>query len=84
MLDQYRVDPIQSVVGNTVLDIIHKENLISNADQVHKHFVKEIHGIMEKHPGIGDVRGAGLLLGKGIMPNVIIASFSYLDLQVLI
>jgi 4-aminobutyrate aminotransferase-like enzyme len=46
-----------------VLEVIGEEKLMENAAAVGAHMIAGMRRLGERHPGIGDVRGAGLFLG---------------------
>lgn len=45
------------------LDVIEKENLVANAEHVGGHLMAKLERLQQDDPGIGDIRGKGLLLG---------------------
>ncbi|KAF8369033.1 hypothetical protein PRIPAC_86862 [Pristionchus pacificus] len=57
----YGGNPMASVVGKAVLDVIEEEGLQKNCDVVGTHFLKSL--VSLKNPKIGDVRGKGLMIG---------------------
>lgn len=57
----YGGNPLASVVGKTVLEVIEEEKLQENCAVVGDHFLKQLASI--KSPLIGDVRGKGLMIG---------------------
>ena len=56
-------NPVVSVIGKAVLEVIEKENLQANALQMGNHILAGLNKLKEKHKIIGDVRGKGLMLG---------------------
>lgn len=56
-------NPVSCAIGMAVLDVIAEEQLQENALRVGTHLMDGLHGLMEKHPLIGDVRGLGLFVG---------------------
>jgi 4-aminobutyrate aminotransferase-like enzyme/Ser/Thr protein kinase RdoA (MazF antagonist) len=55
--------PVSCVVGMTVLDILADERLQENAREVGDHLKSRLGALMERHPLVGAVHGAGLYLG---------------------
>jgi 4-aminobutyrate aminotransferase len=51
------------------IDYTEKENLSKNAEVVGRVFLKGLQDLMAKHELIGDVRGAGLLIGLELVKN---------------
>jgi 2,2-dialkylglycine decarboxylase (pyruvate) len=56
-------DPLVAAVGNTVLDVLHADQLDRRAEELGVHLRKGLLELAERHPVIGDVRGRGLLVG---------------------
>ena len=56
-------NPVACASGLAVLDVVRDEGLQARALETGTHLVAGLRGLMEKHPLIGDVRGAGLFLG---------------------
>jgi adenosylmethionine-8-amino-7-oxononanoate aminotransferase len=56
-------NPLSCAVGAAVLRYIRDHGLIENAATVGAYFNERLLGLAERHEMIGDVRGAGLLLG---------------------
>ena len=56
-------NPVVSVIGKAVLEVIEKENLQANALKLGNYILAGLNKLKEKHKIIGDVRGKGLLLG---------------------
>lgn len=55
--------------GNAVLDVIHDEGLVACAAERGRQFLEGLRRLAAKHPGIGDVRGLGLLIGVEIVKD---------------
>lgn len=60
-------NPVSCEAANAVLDVIEKENLQSNAEEVGSYFKDRLLALKEKYSCIGDVRGEGLFLGIEFM-----------------
>jgi 4-aminobutyrate aminotransferase-like enzyme len=45
-----------------VLEVLTEDDLVGNAERMGEILKKELEGLMDEHPFIGDVRGKGLLL----------------------
>ena len=56
-------NPVSCAIGMAVLDVIEEENLQAHAMEVGSRMLQGLSGLMDKHPIIGDVRGAGLFIG---------------------
>ena len=56
-------DPMPSLVGLAVLDLIEKENLAEAARKQGEQFASGLRALAKRYEIIGDVRGRGLLLG---------------------
>jgi 4-aminobutyrate aminotransferase-like enzyme len=56
-------NPVSMAAAAAVLDVIENERLMVNAANVGAMLRRELAGIARQHPGIGDVRGAGLYIG---------------------
>ena len=52
-----------AAIGNAVLDVIHEEGLMANAQHVGEYLRQRLRELAVRHPRIGDVRGAGLFIG---------------------
>jgi 4-aminobutyrate aminotransferase-like enzyme len=50
-------------VGLAVLDVLEREKLQENADRVGAYLRSGLELLAERHPLVGDVRGAGLFVG---------------------
>ena len=77
---------MSAAVGNAVLDVIFDDELQHNADVVGAAIMDRLWSLAERHPQIGDVRGAGLFIGaelvtdresKGPAPDVASAVVEY-------
>jgi len=56
-------NPVAAAAGLAVLDVIEDEGLIGNANQIGGQLRAGIRELAGRHPGIGDVRSAGLFIG---------------------
>jgi len=53
-------NPVSAAVGNAVLDVIEREQLLDNARTVGAYVTGRMTGLQNKHAIIGDVRGHGM------------------------
>ncbi|HZH51492.1 MAG TPA: aminotransferase class III-fold pyridoxal phosphate-dependent enzyme [Microvirga sp.] len=56
-------NPVSAAVAMAVLEVIEQEGLVENARRVGEHLRRGLRALGERHPIIGDVRGAGLFIG---------------------
>ena len=56
-------DPLVAAVGNTVLDVLEKNELDRRAAELGTYLRSGLIGLGERHRVVGDVRGRGLLVG---------------------
>lgn len=56
-------NPVSMAAAAAVLDVIENERLMANAAGVGATLRRELSQIAVNHPGVGDVRGAGLYIG---------------------
>jgi len=56
-------DPMPSLVGLAVLDLIKEEKLVVAAREQGAHFISGLRELARRYEIIGDVRGRGLLIG---------------------
>ncbi len=59
----YAGNPVSMAAGLAVLDIIDEDGLQENAREVGFRLKSSLEGLMHRHKIVGDVRGAGLMLG---------------------
>ncbi|KAJ8339777.1 hypothetical protein SKAU_G00344100 [Synaphobranchus kaupii] len=60
-------NPVSCAIGLAVLDVIEREDLRGNALRVGNYLTQLLIEQKEKHPLIGDVRGAGLFVGAELV-----------------
>lgn len=63
----YAGNPVSCAIGLAVLDVIKREHLRRNAGAVGAYLMDGLHRLQERHPLIGDVRGAGLFIGAELV-----------------
>jgi len=56
-------NPVACAAALAVLDVIEEEGLVASAGEVGSYLRQRLAALAERHPLIGDVRGAGLLIG---------------------
>ncbi|HET9820707.1 MAG TPA: aspartate aminotransferase family protein [Burkholderiaceae bacterium] len=56
-------NPVTAAAALATLQVIEREGLVDNAARVGAHALARLDDMKRRHPGIGDVRGRGLLLG---------------------
>ncbi len=62
-------NPVTVAAAAAVLDVIEDEKLMANAAAVGGELRAELAGIADRHPRLGDVRGAGLYVGVEIVTD---------------
>ena len=60
---------VACAVGIAVLDVLEREKLRENADLVGAYLRSGLESLVDRHPLIGDVRGAGLFIGVELVRN---------------
>ena len=65
----YAGNPLACAAGLAVLDEIASQNLCANATSTGDKLIARLHGLMQKHDVIGDVRGKGLLTAFEFMAD---------------
>ena len=53
-------NPVSAAVGTAVLDVLDDERLLEHAVRVGNYTLERLAELKERHPLIGDVRGAGM------------------------
>jgi 4-aminobutyrate aminotransferase-like enzyme len=56
-------NPVSSIIGKTVLDVVEQDKLQENAHETGRYLKKKLLELQNAYPIIGDVRGQGLFLG---------------------
>ena len=56
-------NPVACAAGNAVLDVIEDEQLLANAMETGEYLRQGLRALAQRHPMIGDVRGAGMIAG---------------------
>ena len=59
----YGGNPLAAAAGLAALEVILKEDLVRNAEQVGKSMLLRLEALKEKYACVGEVRGKGLMLG---------------------
>ncbi len=62
-------NPVCIASALATLDVIEKEGLVRNAQEVGDHMIKRMAGWPNKHKIVGDVRGRGLMVGVDIVKD---------------
>ena len=65
----YGGNPLAAAAGLASLEIIVKENLVKNSEQVGAVMLQKLQSMKEKYRFIGDVRGKGLMLGLELVKD---------------
>jgi 4-aminobutyrate aminotransferase-like enzyme len=63
----YGGNPLAAAAASACLRIIDEENLVENSNTVGHYFLEKIADWADRYPFVGDVRGAGLLLGMDLV-----------------
>ncbi|MBI3552756.1 MAG: aspartate aminotransferase family protein [Elusimicrobia bacterium] len=61
--------PVQMAAVGAVLDVLEKEELAKNAHEVGAHLIGKLKKIGDKNPFVGEVRGAGLMIGVELVKD---------------
>jgi 4-aminobutyrate aminotransferase len=62
-------NPVCIAAALATLDVIEKEGLLRNSQEVGDHMIKRMAGWPKKHRIVGDVRGRGLMIGVDIVKD---------------
>jgi 4-aminobutyrate aminotransferase len=62
-------NPVAIAAALATLDVIEKEGLLQNSEQVGNHMLKRMADWTRKHRMVGDVRGRGLMIGVEIVKD---------------
>jgi len=62
-------NPVSCAVGLAVLEVIERENLVKNAQQVGSYVKEGLKKLESKYELIGDVRGCGLFFGVELVQD---------------
>ena len=65
----YGGNPMSMTVGLTVMDVIEEDGLQENARVVGARLKKGLENLLDKYEVVGDVRGAGLMLGLELVTD---------------
>lgn len=65
----YGGNPLAATAALTTIQTILSEDLVANAEHVGAFLLRELRKLQEKHDIIGDVRGAGLLIGLDLVKD---------------
>ncbi len=62
-------DPLPSMVGLAVLEVIEEEGLVAQAQRRGEYLMARLRELQERHEHIGEVRGKGLLVGLELVED---------------
>ncbi|MDF2235067.1 aspartate aminotransferase family protein [Albimonas sp. CAU 1670] len=65
----YAGNPLACAAGLAVVEEIERQELCANAERMGEALMARLHGLMQKHELIGDVRGKGLLTAFELMAD---------------
>jgi 4-aminobutyrate aminotransferase-like enzyme len=65
----YGGNPLAATAALTTIETIIDDELVDNAVRVGAVLLRELRGLQEKYPFIGDVRGSGLLIGLDLVKD---------------
>ena len=61
--------PVTAAAALKNIEIMENENMVQNAADTGEYFLEQLHGLMDEHPIIGEVRGQGFLLGVELVKD---------------
>jgi 4-aminobutyrate aminotransferase-like enzyme len=62
-------NPVSAAVGTAVLDVLDDERLLEHAVRVGNHTLERLAELKDRHPLIGDVRGAGMFFAVELVSD---------------
>lgn len=62
-------NPVSCAAAQAVIGIIKEEKLLENAEKQGSYIMKRLNEAMDDHPMMGDVRGAGLMVGVELVKD---------------
>lgn len=62
-------DPLPATVGLAVLQVLEEENLLKRSREMGAYLRSRFEALQEKYEAIGDIRGAGMLLGVELVKD---------------
>jgi 2,2-dialkylglycine decarboxylase (pyruvate) len=62
-------DPLPASVGEAVIDVIERENLMPRALETGTYLRSRLEGLQQRYEAIGDIRGEGMLLGVELVQD---------------
>ena len=62
-------DPLPAAIGRKVIEVVRRDRLDARADQLGAYLKEKFGELAERHETIGDVRGAGLLIGVELISD---------------
>ena len=62
-------DPLPAAVGRKVVEVVRRDGLDAQAERLGAYMAGRLRALAETHPVIGDVRGAGLLIGVELISD---------------
>ncbi|KAG8225709.1 hypothetical protein J437_LFUL001743 [Ladona fulva] len=65
--EEYLCCSVAAAVGKSVLDVLHEEKLMMNAEKMGHRLREGLHILKHRHRWIGDVRGIGMITGLEIV-----------------